>query len=133
VAEEVRNLSVKTTDNASEISEVIKNLIAIADKAVEIINQCNTKVQETVDTSAEASNKISEISDSIEKLNDNISSVAAATEEQSVVSDHIADSVHGLTAASNRQFDEMVSTEQSVTELNNSITALKEKISDFKV
>ena len=90
VADEVRNLSQKTTSSADEIKEMIFGLQTITDKTTESIKMTEASVTSSVELINNVSVQFDGISESVYKVQQMSGQIATASEEQSAVSNEIA-------------------------------------------
>lgn len=132
VADEVRTLSVKTGQNAEEIGKITKKLIDGAIDAVTVMSTCAKRVEDNVVGSTEASKSIGEINTLIDKLSQNTSSVAAASEEQSMMSVSISGSAKRLSDLTNLQVKDIEANLSELMDLKGEITGLHSELAKFE-
>ncbi len=83
VADEVRNLAIKSKENAEEIEKITLSLITSANALVTQMNDCVTMVDESVCSSGIATQKIDSVMDCFQLVLDNITSAATSADMQS--------------------------------------------------
>ena len=131
VADEVRTLSVKTGLNAQEIGKITSKLIDGSMEAVTIMSACAKRIEDNVAGSAEASKSISEINILIDRLSQNTSSVAAASEEQSMMSVTISGSAKKLSDLINLQVNDIEDNLSELMGLKGEIAGLRTELDKF--
>ncbi|QSX34660.1 methyl-accepting chemotaxis protein [Shewanella avicenniae] len=89
VADEVRKLASKTQESTQNIQQMIDGLNKGVNDAVQVVNYSATKVNSTAEQAAAAGKSLQEIVHGVQAMLDISVQVAAATEEQSVVIEHI--------------------------------------------
>ncbi|GAA3936449.1 methyl-accepting chemotaxis protein [Litoribacillus peritrichatus] len=114
VADEVRTLAGRTQSSTEEISAIISSVQNQTQRVVSNISSCKQKGNESVEKSELALTRIQSIMSNMQQILDNSTQIAAAVEEQSVVSEEIARNVNAIRA---------VTTENSDSVANNSLSA----------
>jgi len=89
VADEVRVLSQRTHSSTTEISTMISNLQTASSKATETMQNCHTMAQTSVSDTANASNSFKNLAEAIKSISDLSTQIAAAAEEQTLVTEEI--------------------------------------------
>lgn len=88
VADEVRSLSVRTSESTQEIKEIISRLQDSSKNCVEVMSRHGATAEQVADQTAAAGERLSGIVAAISNIQDMSATIASATEEQvSVVSD----------------------------------------------
>ncbi|ALS98776.1 methyl-accepting chemotaxis protein [Lacimicrobium alkaliphilum] len=90
VADEVRQLSMKTQNSTEEIETVSKTLIDQTKDSVEQMQQVLELINETVSQSAKADKAFNDVSHRITEIERNILSVSSASEQQANTSDNVS-------------------------------------------
>ena len=133
VADEVRQLATTTGKNAEEITSITSQLIDEAGNAVEKMHQCVETATDSAEAAGKALQRIDEISGNTTQLDLNIESVATAAEEQSVVSNDIADSSQQLLTSSQKQHDDVSKSAVEMSKLQSRIADLTGELEKFAV
>ena len=133
VADEVRQLATKTRESAEEIGEVTRALIQDAKGSVSQMHQCLGLVGGAVSSSTEACSVMDSVVEGIGVVGDNISSVATASEEQTSVSDSIAQSTQELHQSSADQVTEVETAQKEITEHRHNIQILNQELTKFSL
>jgi methyl-accepting chemotaxis protein len=85
VADEVRNLAARTQRSTTEIQDVISSLLSSTSAAVTAVTKANEKAQQGVALSQQVSHSLSAIAGQIQGLEGMSLQIAAATEQQAMV------------------------------------------------
>ncbi len=93
VADEVRTLAQRTQDSTLEIHNMIELIQHGIGDVANAMNESQDCAKEAVDCSVQAGEVLSEINSSVTEITDMSSQIAAAVEEQSVVSEEISKSI----------------------------------------
>lgn len=93
VADEVRTLAQRTQESTSEIESYIANLQTDVNSAFNVIESSKEKASQAVENSKEVENSLKEITASVSHMFSFSDQVAAAVEEQSVVTQEVARNV----------------------------------------
>jgi len=93
VADEVRTLAQRTQDSTLEIHNMIELIQHGISNVANAMNESQDCAKEAVDCSVQAGEVLSEINSSVTEITDMSSQIAAAVEEQSVVSEEISKSI----------------------------------------
>jgi len=128
VADEVRNLAQKTTLSSDEVKNIIASLQTITSKTTQSIESTSKSVITSVEHINSVSTRISGINSSITNIQQMATQIATASEEQSVVSNEIAENTTGvrdiadeLTSNANKQLDEAIKLNSKVQIINNQL------------
>lgn len=90
VADEVRTLASRTQKSTQEIQVTINSLLSSTQGVVQAMEQSSAQSQETVKQIEETDKTLTNIVHLVSQINDINSNMAAATEQQSATSEHIA-------------------------------------------
>jgi methyl-accepting chemotaxis protein len=85
VADEVRNLAIRTQDSTSEISQMLDQFQESTNSVVNAMTQTQEKSIEGLEKAQEAVNALSHVEESVNMISDMNTQIATATEEQSSV------------------------------------------------
>lgn len=94
VADEVRSLAVNTASAADNIDKIIKKLNGAIDQMSKKIERQEIHVHNSVQLAENAKQSVDQIRISIDEIDSMSSTIASATEEQSMVTNQIADAVN---------------------------------------
>ncbi len=89
VADEVRALAARTQQSTSEINEMLSKLHKGTSSVVTAMDDTKRRCQETADTTSNVNDSLDSMATSVVKINDLGIQIAAAAEQQSVVSEEI--------------------------------------------
>ncbi len=96
VADEVRTLASRTQQSTNHIQEMIQNLQNRVNQASGAINSGKANADRTLQFFAKADEVFHQLQESSRRVNDMATQTAAATEEQSVVSEEITKNLYAL-------------------------------------
>lgn len=133
VADEVKNLSGKTSASTQQISAIIKAIQKDIREAMTSIEEEKGRVESGVINSGRASGQISTILNLASESADMINSIANATEEQSVTTAEITSKIHQVSEASNLTQGEMGKSLASFGELSQTAEKIYNTVGRFKV
>jgi methyl-accepting chemotaxis protein len=133
VADEVRTLASRTQDSTQEIRSQIEQLQVAATNSLKSIQDGSQKSLALADISQSASNSLSTIRSRFDAISDGNHQVAAATEEQAAVVDHINESAKTISTMSNKIHDSSKSQLEEIDTLNTRAQHMGVMISLFKV
>ncbi|MGK4474522.1 methyl-accepting chemotaxis protein [Aeromonas molluscorum] len=89
VADEVRNLAMRTQQSTSEIATIVSGLQNRTHSVVSLIGECRTQGERSVEAAAEASQQLANITHQMSQMMDMSTQIATAVEEQSSVASEI--------------------------------------------
>ncbi len=133
VADEVRKLAERTTTATKEIENMIRQMQAETDTAVETMQSGTTTATEGKERARDAEVALRQIIGSSGVVVDAIQQVATASEEQSATSNLINESVESverLTMSSTQSLSEV---SIAIDELNTLMNVLNDRLSAFKI
>ncbi len=133
VADEVRTLASRTQDSTQEIRSQIEQLQIAATNSLKSIQDGSQKSLALADISQSASSSLSTIRGRFDAISDGNHQVAAATEEQAAVVDHINESAKTISTMSNKIHDSSKSQLEEIDTLNTRAQHMGVIISLFKV
>jgi methyl-accepting chemotaxis protein len=132
VADEVRALASRTYESTKEINKLINTLQSGSSAAVEAMQDCQSRVQETEQHSVEVVGRLTEINEGLDQVSIMIQQIASAVEQQSAVSRDVSNSAVGIKTSSeevsffaNDGFDDVQKAESLVVELNQKLSAFR--------
>ena len=124
VADEVRNLAVKTQDATGEIHRVLEDMHSNINQAVEVMEHGKEQASIATDQSAETLVSLSQISEEIGNVNTMISQIATSATEQAAASSEISIRINNIS----EQTNSTMSVAQLNSEVSNQLGEHTEKI-----
>jgi aerotaxis receptor len=97
VADEVRNLAMRTQDSTRQIQDMIERLQKGAQSAVKAMEQGREQAKHSVQQAAHADESLSKISAAVDTISNMNHQIAAAAEEQSAVAEEINRNIVNIT------------------------------------
>ncbi len=133
VADEVKNLSSKTSSSTQQISTIIKTIQGDIREAMNSIEEEKGRVEHGILNSNRASDQISTILMFASESADMINSIAIATEEQSATTSDISNKIHLVSNTSNEIQGEMEKSIATFGELTQTAEKIYNTVGKFKV
>ncbi|HEX9078593.1 MAG TPA: HAMP domain-containing methyl-accepting chemotaxis protein, partial [Desulfuromonadaceae bacterium] len=133
VADEVKNLSGKTSASTQQIATIIKAIQKDIREAVKSIEAEKERVEQGVVNSGRASDQISTILNLASESADMINSIAIATEEQSATTADIASKIYQVSETSNEIQVQMEKSLTTFGELSQTAEKIYNTVGKFKV
>lgn len=133
VADEVRNLAMKTQESTQNIQAMIDRLNDGVKQAVTVINSSSDKVNDTATHATEAGNSLNAIINTVHEMLDVSIQIAAATEEQSTVIEHINQSMNGINERSRVLLTNAKTTTDNSDDIYQSAQRLTQQMARFHV
>ena len=133
VADEVRALASRTQSSTEEIQDMIGALQTSADQAFTIMQQGKHRAEAAVEHSNQAKDSLANINSSITLMADMNTQIAAAAEEQSMVSSEISENANKLSMFAKEAAELSEGVSQSTNSLARMAEELKAKLANFKV
>jgi methyl-accepting chemotaxis protein len=132
VAEEVRTLASRTQESTAEIQQTIERLRHRARQAVEVIASSKEQAQAGMDEVHTIDTVLAGIARMIDELKEMNTHIAAAVEEQSVVSEHIKQNALRVNAGVEAAVAKLEETRLAVTHLREQAGKLAELVAQFR-
>ena len=132
VADEVRTLAQRTQDATGEIEEIIGRLQVQAAKAVEVMDSGREKAEAGVGRASEVREALESIAESVSSISDMSTQIAAASEQQTAVTEEINRNMTNISDLSETTSQGAIQTEDAVTGLNDQLQRLKMTLDQFK-
>ncbi len=133
VADEVRTLANRTQQSTDEINSIIAKLHQGVARVVEAINAGQSNVEASMQTSKATQDALSTIIATVDKVNMMALQTAAATEEQSQVSEEVNRNLHDLKSATERSSALVDATHNVAGVLSRGAIDLSRRVANFKV
>jgi methyl-accepting chemotaxis protein len=133
VADEVKNLSNKTSSSTQQIGTIIKTIQGDIREAMRSIEEEKGRVEHGIANSNRASHQISTILNFASESADMINSIAIATEEQSATTSDISSKIHLVSNTSNEIQKEMERSIATFEELTQTAEKIYNTVGKFKV
>jgi methyl-accepting chemotaxis protein len=133
VADEVKNLSGKTSSSTQQIAAIIKAIQKDIREAMKSIEDEKGRVEHGVVNSGRASDQITTILNLATESADIINSIANATEEQSATTADITTKIHQVSEASNEIQVQMEKSLSTFEELSQTAEKIYNTVGKFKV
>jgi methyl-accepting chemotaxis protein len=133
VADEVRKLASRTQESTLEIHEMINQLKAASDDAVQTMDKSKVRSLDTVKEANAASDALNKIQESINIIMDMNTLIATATEQQSQVGQEISERVVVISDQSNQSAQLASQNQTGSKQLNEKALQLSELVGRFKV
>lgn len=131
VADEVRQLAIKSRESADEINGVTTDLIEQAKSSVEQMHSCLSVVDNAATSSSDASNAMKTVVSNIDLVSEDMTMVASATNEQTDVSNSIAESISQLNDLAVHELEQVTQVQTEISQLNQQSQLLVQQLSKF--
>jgi len=133
VADEVRNLAQSTQKSTKEIEVIIEAIVSGSSAIVETMNG-NVNQTEKVQEIAHQANQINaDVALSVEGISDMVAQIAAATEQQTVTIDEIAQNIEGINTGTCETEQAVRHIAESSNELSNMANTLNNEAKKFRL
>ncbi len=132
VADEVRTLASRTQKSTGEIEGMVAALQTGATSAVQAVSASREKSQQSVQHAASAGDALSTITQSINDINDMNTLIAAASEEQSAVTEEINKNIVAIRIAAEETTSAADNNNTASEELSKLSTDLQQLVAQFK-
>jgi methyl-accepting chemotaxis protein len=133
VADEVKQLSSKTSGSTQQIASIIQTIRRDIIEATKSIEEGKERVNKGIINSERASGQISTIMNLASESADMINSIAAATEEQSATTNDITNKIHQVSETSNEIETQMEHAVSTFGELTQTAEKIYNTVGKFKV
>lgn len=133
VADEVRNLAQKTTVSSDEVKTIIASLQSITSKTTQSITVTSRSVTTSVEQINEISETISGINHAVNNIQEMATHIATASEEQSAVSDEIAENTFNVRTLADQLTDNSTKQLDQAIQLNTKVQLINQQLNQFKV
>ena len=133
VADEVRKLAERTGKATKEIAGVIETVQVGTHEAVNSMEAGTAEAQKGMALAQEAGQRLSEIVDGVQGVADMVHQIAGSTEEQSQVSDQIAQSIQTVAGLSQQNEGNVGQVASASSDLASMASQLQTAVSQFKL
>lgn len=133
VADEVRQLASNSANSTNEIFNVVTNINADADKIAMLINTNIESVKTVLENVSALKTVFDKVGTNFSKVDDSINLIAEASNEQSVATTEISQSMQTMNLLSVDMLSQASTTFAQVQEGNKALCALNEELARFKV
>jgi methyl-accepting chemotaxis protein len=133
VADEVRKLAERTTKATKEIAQMIQNIQAETEHAVETMEQGTKQVEKGVETTSKAGSSLHEIIKSSEQVGEMITHIATAATEQSSATEQVNGNVEQIAKITRESAAGAQQSAKACQELSGLAMDLQALVSKFKV
>lgn len=131
VADEVRNLSMRTQRFTGEIKESIDQMGSSINNLVTLLNGCSNDAEHVVTDSAESIELIDAIGEQLAQVADFVRQVASATEQQGSVADDISSNTARIDSVAKTNFVQSEELTEATVELKNQVQRLRDMARTF--
>ena len=133
VADEVRTLASRTQQSTKDIHDMINRLQHGVSQAVSAMDNAKNQVTETEQHASSASSYLDNIVSGIANINDMATQIAAATEQQSTVAEHVNQTVNGISQNANELSDLARDTGNDGVRVRKLVQQVTAQVGRFKV
>ena len=133
VADEVRTLASRTQQSTKDIHDMINRLQHGVSQAVLAMDNAKNQVTETEQHASSASSYLDNIVSGIANINDMATQIAAATEQQSTVAEHVNQTVNGISQNANELSDLARDTGNDGVRVRKLVQQVSAQVGRFKV
>jgi len=133
VADEVRSLASKTQESTTSINEIITALQNKSNDAVNMMQQSQERVQNTIKQANISGESLDKITASAQEIQEMILQISVASEEQAAVTQDVMRNVIEISSVAQQTTQDASSTVQAGNEMLTQTEKLKGLISTFKV
>lgn len=132
VADEVRTLAGRTQQSTEEINQIIERLQSNSKLAVEVMEQSQAQVSETMVQANHAGDALSVVTDKVDQINNMSTQIATAAEEQNSVSEEINQKIVDINDRAIQNTNNSEQTSKASNDQARLASELKELVSTFK-
>ena len=133
VADEVRNLALRTQQSTAEIEHMIGQLHSGVSSAVKAMGASHLMADETVKQSADVQTALENILAAVGMIVDQIQTIAAAAEQQTTVANDIDQNIVQINQAGELSAQGVDETAQASQDMSGRVAQLQSLISAFKI
>ncbi|GLQ32417.1 methyl-accepting chemotaxis protein [Litoribrevibacter albus] len=133
VADEVRQLSIRTSESTQEIKHIISNLQNVAADSVSIMHEQVSKAELSQQSATTASQALANIADSVLKIKDVNINIASTTEEQAAIVENINHNIGTIRSLSEDTANAINKTLSQSKELTEISDGIQESMQRFQI
>lgn len=133
VADEVRQLAIKTQDSTSQITSLITNNMQSNENLAGVMETVAGTTRSMLETVTETANAIKEMTDGVKVMNDMAAQIATAAGEQAGVTQEVASNTESISAMENDNAAHTSEVSSHLRELTDLSTRLDALVRRFKV
>ncbi|OOV87554.1 methyl-accepting chemotaxis protein [Oceanospirillum linum] len=133
VADEVRNLSQRTSSSTSEIQQVMESVQQSAVEATQLMQDSSVLAKKSVDDAGLAKEMLTRILEAVEEISHVASHISSATEQQAALSEEIHSNTDVIRSVADDLALDADESERQVKELSSLASDLKKESSRFVV
>lgn len=119
VADEVRELAIKTASSTKEVSSTILELSDAVNKSVEVMASCEDEMANSLQQSSKANSSIEEIMGIIATITDMSEQIVTSCQTQSQSATEINNSIENISKLADDSYNRMLAVQKSMQELDN--------------
>lgn len=131
VADEVRVLAQRTTQSTSEIRRTVESIQDKVDLTAQAMQRCHNHAASNIQCAQDAGDAFQEANLAMIEISDRSTQVAAASEEQSAVSEEVSRNIYNIRDISEANRSAAEQTSAASNDLNNLILDLKATVKAF--
>jgi len=133
VADEVRNLAMRTQESTQEIEQIIKTLQSRTVNVVDLMEQCEAKGDNSSQQAEQAGSLLMQISEDVTEISDMSIQIASAIEQQSMVAGEVNQNIIRIRDVANLANGNAENITQVSTEVSDQASDLVQVVGKFKV
>lgn len=133
VADEVRSLSVRTSESTQEIKDIISRLQTSSKNCVNVMAEQSSSAERVAEQTAVAGQRLDEIVNAISNIQDLSATIASATEQQVSVVNEVAENINSIRELNEISNTIAQKTDETAESLNNVCDDLNRLSRNFKV
>ncbi|KZY95361.1 hypothetical protein A3744_34765 [Oleiphilus sp. HI0073] len=133
VADEVRSLSVRTSESTQEIKDIISRLQSSSKNCVSVMAEQSGSAERVAEQTAVAGERLDEIVAAIANIQDLSATIASATEEQVSVVNEVAQNINSIRELNETSNTIAQKTDETAESLNHVCDDLNTLSRNFKV
>lgn len=132
VADEVRQLSFRTKESTTKITDILKALLEKSNNSVLSMQSSLTQLDQMLEHSKQMQNSISTVTDSVKQVSESIALVATATEKQASTSHTIAMNASEVKKLTEQEREYLNQISQSTLSVNQLTDKLRTELLKFE-
>ncbi len=133
VADEVRSLSVRTSESTQEIKDIISRLQSSSKNCVSVMAEQSSSAEQVAEQTAVAGQRLDEIVAAISNIQDLSATIASATEQQVSVVNEVAQNINSIRELNETSSSIAQKTDATAESLNNVCDDLNKLSRNFRV